>query len=235
MSLGYYISLVFPSANLAGCSEHQNGSGDAPLRSKLRLHPVSRPEAVLPIMGDVRRAVPRNPSSHSQCFDNKRLNPASKHQYQLDIGRDWAVGARQSILEWTSEGTMMKYRRRVPRQPAGWKGICKVEEESGEWRECRVLDISMLGLGTTFEHPSPSTLIGRRISIYVPTVDDSVSLRLRGRIANAEHTADGAVRVGVEFERFLVSRTRTSPLSARVLSATSMGATVGASADQGAM
>ena len=95
----------------------------------------------------------------------------------------------------------MKHRRRVPRQPASWEGNCHIEGEPLEGsRACRVIDISMLGLGMTFEHPSPSELLGRRISVDVPAVSDSVSIRLEGVINNAAPTLDGLVRVGIAFD-----------------------------------
>ena len=95
----------------------------------------------------------------------------------------------------------MKHRRRVPRQPASWEGNCHIEGEvAGGSRACRVIDISMLGLGMTFEHPSPSQLLGRRISVDVPAVGDSVSIRLEGVINNAAPTLDGVVRVGIAFD-----------------------------------
>ena len=37
----------------------------------------------------------------------------------------------------------MHFRRRVPRQPAGWDGVCQIEGEFAA--RCRVIDISMLG------------------------------------------------------------------------------------------
>jgi len=97
--------------------------------------------------------------------------------------------------------SILKYRRRVPRQPAGWDGTCRVEgEPAAAPRRCRVLDISMHGLGMTFEHPAPSELVGRRVSIDVPTVGGSVSLRLEGVVRNAVPTSQGAARVGIAFD-----------------------------------
>ena len=60
-------------------------------------------------------------------------------------------------------GSVERFRRRVPRQPAYWDGTCHIEGEAdaGCW-ECRVLDISMFGLGLTLQHPAPSRLVGRR-------------------------------------------------------------------------
>ena len=94
----------------------------------------------------------------------------------------------------------MPYRRRVPRQPADWVGLCHIENESAaRWRDCRIFDISMLGVGITFEYPSATELIGRRISVEVPAVGDSVRIRLEGEIKNASRIHEGSIRVGIEF------------------------------------
>jgi hypothetical protein len=94
----------------------------------------------------------------------------------------------------------MQFRRRVARQPAGWDGVCQIEGEFAA--RCRVIDISMLGLGISLEHPAPTELAGRRISVDVPTViGDSFMMRLEGKIANAETTRGTAVRVGIEFDQ----------------------------------
>ena len=94
----------------------------------------------------------------------------------------------------------MKHRRRVARQPAGWDGTCDIQGDSAAGsRACRVIDISMLGLGMVFEHPSPAELLGRRLSLAVSAVGD-FSIRLEGVVKNAEPTTDGAVRVGIAFD-----------------------------------
>ncbi len=92
----------------------------------------------------------------------------------------------------------MNFRRRVPRQPAGWDGTCEIEGEFAA--RCRIIDISMLGVGVTLDHPSPYALVGRRISVYVPAVGDSASIRLEGKITNAKLTLRTSVRVGIEFD-----------------------------------
>jgi hypothetical protein len=99
------------------------------------------------------------------------------------------------------ESIIMEHRRRVPRQSAGWEGTCHIDGESDERpRACRVIDISMLGLGMTFEHSSsPSNLLGRGISVDVPAVTDSVSIRLEGVVNNAVPTSEGTIRVGIAF------------------------------------
>ena len=99
------------------------------------------------------------------------------------------------------EGSVTPFRRRMPRQPAGWDGTCHIDgERDSRWRRCRVVDISMHGLGVTFDHHSPFPLVGRRISVDVPAVGASVSIRLEGEIANARSTSLGTVRVGIEFD-----------------------------------
>ncbi len=102
----------------------------------------------------------------------------------------------------------MQFRRRVPRQPASWDGICQIEGEFAA--RCRVVDISMLGVGITFNHLSPSELLGRCISVEVPTVGDSISIQLKGKVTNVKSTRGTAVRVGIEFDRPSESRLGTS-------------------------
>ena len=92
----------------------------------------------------------------------------------------------------------MYFRRRTPRQPAGWDGVCQIEGEFAA--RCRVVDISMLGVGITLDHPSPYALVGRHISVDLPAVGDSASIRLEGKIANARLTLRTTVRVGIEFD-----------------------------------
>jgi hypothetical protein len=97
--------------------------------------------------------------------------------------------------------SILPLRRRVPRQLAGWSGTCQMDGEPDSERcECSVVDISMLGLGLVFQHPSPSTLVGGRISVEVSAVEDRVNIRLEGIVKYASVTSGGGVRVGVEFD-----------------------------------
>jgi hypothetical protein len=91
--------------------------------------------------------------------------------------------------------------RRVPRQAAGWTGSCLIEEDAAtaQWRDCWVLDISMLGLGIAFDHSRPSELTGRSISVQFPAVSDQVSIRLEGKINNIDVMRLGLVQAGIEF------------------------------------
>jgi hypothetical protein len=95
----------------------------------------------------------------------------------------------------------MERRRRVARYKAGWSGFCHVEGESPSgWRDCRVVDISMLGVGIRMQHLRPSDLPGSRVSVELPAVGDSINIRLEGTVKHVTRTALRAtVRVGVEF------------------------------------
>ncbi len=94
----------------------------------------------------------------------------------------------------------MEHRRRDPRQPAGWRGLCRIEGDSiVGWRDCRVVDISVLGLGITLQYPRPSELVGRGLSVEVPAIGDAFKNRFEGQIKNATESIAGApVRVGLE-------------------------------------
>jgi hypothetical protein len=93
-------------------------------------------------------------------------------------------------------------RRRLHRQPAGWAASYQLAGEPAEaWRDCRVVDISMLGLGITFDHPDPSELRGRLVSVNLPGEGSCVNVRLEGQITNASVTMSRGIRVGIEFIR----------------------------------
>jgi hypothetical protein len=94
----------------------------------------------------------------------------------------------------------MDSRRRVPRHVAGWTGFCHIDDEPVDqlW-ECRVLDISELGLAILLHHPLGVRLIGRRISVKSPTASTSVNIRLEGDVRNAVQVNGDAVRLGIEF------------------------------------
>jgi hypothetical protein len=95
----------------------------------------------------------------------------------------------------------MEHRRRVPRQPAGWRGLCLVEGETATgWHDCRVIDISTLGLGITLHYPVLTELMGRGLSVEVPALNETVKIRFEGTIKNvAAPVAGGVVRIGIEF------------------------------------
>jgi PilZ domain len=94
----------------------------------------------------------------------------------------------------------MDFRRRAPRHPAGWIGLCQIQDEpEDEFRECRVLDISELGLGIVLHHPLGVGLLGRHISVESPTAGASVTIKLEGEVRYAIPVDDDAVRLGLRF------------------------------------
>jgi hypothetical protein len=94
----------------------------------------------------------------------------------------------------------MENRRRVHRQPAGWAASYRFAGDPvAGWRDCRVIDISMLGVGITFDHPNPAELSGRLISVNLPGDGTCVNVRLQGEIKNATATMNRDLRVGIEF------------------------------------
>jgi PilZ domain len=96
----------------------------------------------------------------------------------------------------------MENRRRLHRQPAGWAASYQLAGDSaGGWRDCRVVDISMLGIGITFGHPNPAELTGRLISVNLPGDGNCVNVRLEGEIKNTAVTMGRDIRIGIEFIR----------------------------------
>lgn len=96
---------------------------------------------------------------------------------------------------------MKRYRRRVPRQEAGWPGKCRLDDDlSVGWAECLVLDISVIGVGVEVSGPLPSDLVGRRIEIEVhPPVGSSVAIHMVAQVRNTTPGRTGGVRIGMEF------------------------------------
>jgi hypothetical protein len=94
----------------------------------------------------------------------------------------------------------MEFRRRVPRQIAGWVVRCRIDDGPvDEARECRVLDISEFGVRILLHHPRGSELIGRHVSIEIPKRGASPNIRLEGEVRNAARADGGCVRLGIEF------------------------------------
>lgn len=96
----------------------------------------------------------------------------------------------------------MEFRRRVPRTTTGgWHGRYAAEDdESSDWKECLVVDISLLGVGLELIGEVPDDLVGRQLIVQVRApVGDSVSLRLKGRVVNQSQSPNGITRAGMEF------------------------------------
>jgi len=113
-----------------------------------------------------------------------------------------AVSRPQPPLEIHKPAALdVPMRRHALRQTASWEGSYLVEgDPETNWRECRIIDISMLGLGLILDHATPDALVGRAISVEVAVIDNSVNFRLAGTITHAAPTLRGAVRIGVEFD-----------------------------------
>jgi hypothetical protein len=68
------------------------------------------------------------------------------------------------------------------------------------WSECRVFDISVIGVGVELHGPVPQYLIGQRLVIEANTpAGSSVSVRLRGEVRNTGQGPRDGTRVGMEF------------------------------------
>jgi PilZ domain len=97
----------------------------------------------------------------------------------------------------------MENRRRVLRQSVAGtgRGFCHVEGEAPptRWRDCRVVDISELGVAIELHHFWPSELVGRRIFVEYPAADASANRMLEGAIRHAQDMPGAIVRLGIEF------------------------------------
>lgn len=86
-----------------------------------------------------------------------------------------------------------------------WSGRYIVEDDpASEWSECRVLDISVLGVGLELfpiDHDEDSgLLVGHRLVVLVQApVGESISVRLMGTVKNVGGGTQGGVRAGLEF------------------------------------
>jgi len=97
-------------------------------------------------------------------------------------------------------------RRRVPRVATdGWLGKYVVEDDPGfEWHECRVIDISVLGVGIELFPGQPSeiadALVGHQLVVQVQSpLGHSVSVRLEGQVTNISQGPEGGIRAGLVF------------------------------------
>lgn len=97
----------------------------------------------------------------------------------------------------------MENRRRINRQPASWVGSCRLAgEPAASWRECRVVDISILGVAITFDRAAPSELLPGRLIFVDISADGGIrNVCLEGEIKNVAPTTNGGVRAGIGFIR----------------------------------
>jgi hypothetical protein len=92
-------------------------------------------------------------------------------------------------------------RRRLPRQPADWRGTYYfVEDDSVDPGECRVVDISRMGTGVELFGNAPTEPIGHRLAVDVGgPAGGSIAMHMEGVVRNATRVASGGLRLGVEF------------------------------------
>jgi len=95
----------------------------------------------------------------------------------------------------------MELRRRAPRINTDWPGRCKLDDEpDSEERDCRVIDISLLGVGVEMLGDGVGNLVGRVLVVDVePPIGKSVRLQVSGQVMNQGKTLEGSTRVGLQF------------------------------------
>ncbi len=119
-------------------------------------------------------------------------------------------------------------RRNVPRFGVSWSGRCRVQELlDAEWMECRIVDISLRGIGLEVFGSLADDAIGHRIvveveaptggsttgqSVSVRLVDGFLDIRLVGEIRHVDPGFHGGTRVGFEFGE--ISQTDRSLINA---------------------
>ena len=134
-------------------------------------------------------ALTRNPASRSTAPHG--CQKAGNDRVDLDrvcAGEKKGVGS-------------MERRRRVPRHTVGWKGKYFIEGDGLEaWHECRVVDISLIGMGIEMFGPvlHPARLVGRHIVVEAPA-GASLGIHQRCEVRNVGPGASGGTRVGLEF------------------------------------
>ena len=96
-----------------------------------------------------------------------------------------------------------EYRRLAPRiHTPGWSGKCIVEDDpEAGWHECRLVDISLLGLGLEIMGEVPPDVIGHHVVVHVEVGGGgSISLRFSGMVRRLRAGERGWTRAGLEFE-----------------------------------
>jgi hypothetical protein len=99
---------------------------------------------------------------------------------------------------------MPEQRRRVPRQEVARSGKYAFEDNpQSAWIECRVLDLSVLGVRIEIFEPDPNVFIGRGITIETEKestlTGELKAARLVGVIRNVASESNGTTQVGIQF------------------------------------
>lgn len=102
----------------------------------------------------------------------------------------------------TAAKAKTELRRRVARVPVGWKGLWRVEDYlNADWHDCRVIDISALGVGLEVYGYVPYGIVGRRLMVDVDTQGRAASgnLSLLGEVRYTTTGPRHGTRMGLEF------------------------------------
>jgi PilZ domain-containing protein len=88
--------------------------------------------------------------------------------------------------------------RQVQRCEVDWTTQYTLEGARGHgWRECRVVNVSRVGVGLLLSGTTVAELSGNRVIVAVDV--PRASLRLRGDVRHLDMVEEGRVRVGVDF------------------------------------
>jgi hypothetical protein len=93
-------------------------------------------------------------------------------------------------------------RRRAPRaRTEPWPGKYVIDDDTWSvWNECRLLDISVLGIGLELLGPVAPNLVGRPLVIHIDVAGgQALSLRFAGTVRYLGPGQLGGTKVGVEF------------------------------------
>jgi hypothetical protein len=108
----------------------------------------------------------------------------------------------QGITMYGARRSRRRERRRVAREPAGWLGRYMVvgRPELG-WGECRVLDVSPVGVGLELFGPWPRDGVGAdlRLCLDPASEPEEGGIVLPAKVRNTTAGKFGFLRVGIEF------------------------------------
>ncbi len=76
-----------------------------------------------------------------------------------------------------------RFKRRTPRVATGWAGKYVVEDDpASDWSDCRVTDLSIMGVGLELCGDTAQDLIGRQVIVQVQSqVEESLTFTWRVR------------------------------------------------------
>jgi c-di-GMP-binding flagellar brake protein YcgR len=90
-------------------------------------------------------------------------------------------------------------RRRASRQPVGWLAKYHPAGPWDAWYRCQAVDVSPTGVGLILFGPTVASGDGITVQLVVDDGQPTSGVHLRGTVRNSTSSADGTMRVGVEF------------------------------------